>query len=155
MTSPSLAEQIENALSTRTPQPTFDRCGFAYGNVCPRYVPAAMELPNQSASVGPGKVASPGFFRATFTLGATGDTFLDVRNLGKGVVWINGHSLGRFWNVGPQATLYVSGPWLKQGANEIVVFDLKPVSDVPQVLGLDHPILNAPVADQSGNRKQD
>jgi beta-galactosidase len=53
-----------------------------------------------------------------------GDTFLDTSELTKGQVWVNGHALGRFWDIGPQKTLYVPGPWLKQGKNEIVVFDL-------------------------------
>jgi beta-galactosidase len=44
---------------------------------------------------------------------------------------------------------------LKIGTNEVVVFDLKPTAAVPQLSGLDHPILDAPVADQSGNRKQE
>ena len=44
-----------------------------------------------------------------FTLSRAGDTFLDVRALGKGAVWINGHALGRFWDIGPQQTLYVPG----------------------------------------------
>jgi beta-galactosidase len=99
--------------------------------------------------------SGPRFSRGTFALTATGDTFLDTSALGKGVVWINGHNLGRFWNVGPQATLYVPGPWLKQGQNEIVVFDMNPSGVSPTVSGLDHPILDAPVTDQSGNRKQE
>ena len=37
---------------------------------------------------------------------------------------MNGHALGRFWKIGPQKTLYVPGPWLKKGANEVVVFDV-------------------------------
>lgn len=37
----------------------------------------------------------------------------------KGVVFINGQNLGRYWNVGPQETLYVPGPWLKPGLNEV------------------------------------
>lgn len=41
----------------------------------------------------------------------------------KGVVFINGQNLGRYWNLGPQETLYVPGPWLKPGLNEIVVFE--------------------------------
>ena len=45
--------------------------------------------------------------------------------LRKGEVWINGRPLGRFWNIGPQRTLYLPAPWLKKGRNEIVVFDLK------------------------------
>src|SRR6185437_5769892 len=39
---------------------------------------------------------SPTFFRATFNLAQTGDTFLDIRDLGKGALWINGHIIGRF-----------------------------------------------------------
>jgi beta-galactosidase len=89
----------------------------------------------------------PTFFRAHFTLTTTGDTFLDVRNLTKGALWINGHAIGRFWNVGPQQTLYVPGPWLRTGENEIIVFDLQPSSETPTVAGLDHPILDAPVAE--------
>jgi len=38
---------------------------------------------------------------------------------------VNGHALGRFWKIGPQKTLYVPGPWLKKGANEVVVFDVE------------------------------
>ena len=90
----------------------------------------------------------PMFFHARFTLKAPGDTFLDTRNLGKGAVWINGHNLGRFWSVGPQNTLYVPGPWLHKGVNEIVVFDLLPQAH-ESVEGLDHPILDGPVSDKT------
>jgi beta-galactosidase len=96
----------------------------------------------------------PAFFQASFKLSEVGDTFLDTRGLGKGAVWINGHALGRFWNAGPQQTLYLPGPWLKRGTNEIVVFDVAPPAGTPQVAGLPEPILAAPVADQSGNRVQ-
>jgi len=65
---------------------------------------------------------APGFYRGHFDLDEAGDTFLDTRGWGKGAVWINGHALGRFWNLGPQQTLYVPAPWLNRGANEIVVF---------------------------------
>ncbi|HEX3891912.1 MAG TPA: beta-galactosidase family protein [Terracidiphilus sp.] len=86
----------------------------------------------------------PCFTEAHFTLAKTGDSFLDVRALGKGAVWINGHALGRFWDIGPQQTLYVPGVWLKEGDNEIVVFDLKGKSGAT-VSGLDHPLLDGPV----------
>jgi beta-galactosidase len=105
--------------------------------------------------------STPAFYRAHFTLTTTGDTFLDVRNLTKGALWINGHPIGRFWNVGPQQTLYVPGPWLRQGDNELVVFDLasstsnptypgNPTfiqSNIRTVTGLAAPILDAPVAE--------
>ena len=96
---------------------------------------------------------APKFYRASFTLDKTGDTFLDIRNLGKGALWINGHPIGRFWNVGPQATLYVPGPWLHTGSNEVVVFDMLPTSH-ESVTGLDHPILNAPVANATRSTQE-
>jgi len=84
------------------------------------------------------------FYRATFTLDHPEDTFLDTSALGKGMVWINGRPLGRFWRVGPQKALYLPGPWLHAGKNEVVVFDLegKPGRSLR---GLDHPDLNAPI----------
>lgn len=69
--------------------------------------------------------SAPSLFRGTFALDTVGDTFLDLRGWNKGVVWVNGHNLGRFWiSAGPQRDLYLPGPWLKRGANEIIVFDL-------------------------------
>ncbi len=67
----------------------------------------------------------PCFYRGTFNVERVGDTFLDTSQLGKGAMWVNGHALGRFWNVGPQKTLYTPGVWLKQGKNEVVVFDVE------------------------------
>jgi beta-galactosidase len=102
----------------------------------------------------PAQVAdSPTFRRATLRLTATGDTFLDISKLGKGAVWVNGHNLGRFWNVGPQQTLYVPGPWLKTGSNEIMVFDMLSTSH-EAVAGLDHPILNGPVTDKTTSNQE-
>ena len=68
-----------------------------------------------------------------FTVEKTGDVFLDVSRWGKGIVWVNGRNLGRYWSIGPQQKLYLPGPWLKKGKNEIILFDLeggfpKPVS---------------------------
>ena len=88
--------------------------------------------------------AEPHFAAGSFTLTSTGDTFLDVRNLGKGLIWINGHALGRFWNIGPQGTLYVPGPWLKKGRNDVVIFELLKDDPAPQLAGLTKPILDAP-----------
>ena len=83
----------------------------------------------------------PAFHRGEFDLASTGDTFLDMRGFGKGAVWVNGHNLGRYWNIGPQQTLYLPGAWLKKGRNEVIVFDLEDVSQ-PSLQGLREPILN-------------
>ncbi len=77
-----------------------------------------------SFNYAPGKCTGACFYHASFNVDEPADTFLDTRSLGKGEIWLNGRPLGRFWNVGPQATLYVPAPWLKKGANQIVVFDL-------------------------------
>ncbi|HNV03705.1 MAG TPA: beta-galactosidase [Vicinamibacterales bacterium] len=69
--------------------------------------------------------ARPGtFYRGSFTLDRPADTYLDMTGYRKGVVWVNGHNLGRYWDIGPQRRLYCPAPWLKAGANDVVVFDL-------------------------------
>lgn len=68
--------------------------------------------------------APPAFYRGSFRLNEVGDTFLDTSSWEKGHVWINGHHLGRFWKIGPQQSLFVPGPWLKKGLNEVVVFEV-------------------------------
>jgi beta-galactosidase len=89
--------------------------------------------------------SGPAFYRGRFQLDNSGDTFLDTRGWGKGAVWINGHALGRFWNLGPQQTLYVPAPWLRKGWNEVVVF----AQDQPKSRRLRG--LRAPVLDQLGS----
>jgi beta-galactosidase len=84
---------------------------------------------------------TPAFWRATVKVEKPGDCFLDMRPWGKGFVWVNGHNLGRYWNIGPQQTMYVPGPWLKAGENEVVVLDLLG-PEQPVVAALDAPILN-------------
>ena len=64
------------------------------------------------------------FFKGNFSLIRTGDTFFDVSNFTKGVVWVNGHNLGRFWDIGPQKRLYCPASWIMQGMNELLIFDL-------------------------------
>ncbi|HYK38047.1 glycoside hydrolase family 35 protein [Alloacidobacterium sp.] len=86
----------------------------------------------------------PCFYRATFNVDKPADTFLDTSAFTKGEVWLNGHALGRVWNIGPQKTLYVPGTWLKSGANEVVVFDLEGAPG-RSLQGLDHPILNGAI----------
>lgn len=64
------------------------------------------------------------FFRGSFDLTEPADTFLDLSGYRKGIVWVNGHNLGRYWDIGPQKRLYCPAPWLRAGRNEIVVLDL-------------------------------
>jgi len=102
-------------------------------------------MPTVSAKPMPASLTPvPHFAAGTFTLTNTGDTFLDVRALGKGVLWINGICLGRFWNIGPQGTLYLPGCWLKKGRNDVVIFELQSTSAAPRLSGLTQPILDVP-----------
>jgi beta-galactosidase len=79
-----------------------------------------------------GNSARPGiFFKATVNLTQTGDTYLDMSRWTKGVVWVNGRNLGRYWKIGPQQRLYCPAPWLRAGQNEIVVFDLHQLQAQP------------------------
>lgn len=84
---------------------------------------------------------APAFWRATVKVEQPGDCFLDMRPWDKGFVWVNGHNLGRYWNIGPQQTMYVPAPWLKAGDNEIVVLDLIGPAN-PVIAALDQPILD-------------
>lgn len=64
------------------------------------------------------------FFKGTFNLDRTADTYIDMSGYKKGVVWVNGHNLGRYWYVGPQQRLYCPASWLNKGSNEVLVLDL-------------------------------
>ncbi|KAJ5109855.1 hypothetical protein N7532_002500 [Penicillium argentinense] len=60
-------------------------------------------------------ISSPAFFSGTFNMTTIGDTFLELPGWTKGVVWVNGVNLGRYWVIGPQQTLYLPGCYLRQG----------------------------------------
>jgi beta-galactosidase len=88
-----------------------------------------LPLTNLSAlAFTPERKPAPAFYHGTFELETVGDTFLDMRGWGKGCVWVNGHNLGRYWRIGPQQSLFLPGPWLMKGKNEVVVLDLEETS---------------------------
>ena len=66
----------------------------------------------------------PALYKGSFTLTETGDTYLDMSTWTKGMVWVNGHNLGRYWNAGPQKRLYVPASWLRTGENEVIVIEM-------------------------------
>lgn len=64
------------------------------------------------------------FFRGYLNVkGKPCDTFLRTDAFKKGFVTINGFNLGRYWEKGPQKTLYVPASILKEGKNEVIVFE--------------------------------
>jgi beta-galactosidase len=85
--------------------------GFAYG---------AFDLPGESPTSG----------------GWLADRYLQTVGLGKGVAWVNGFCLGRYWSRGPQHTLYIPGPVLMPSGNSLTVFEQQAASRVVRLVGL-------------------
>lgn len=69
----------------------------------------------------------PAFYRFECKITEIGDTFIDLPGFSKGCVFVNGFNIGRFWEIGPQKRLYIPGPILKEGINEIIVFETEGV----------------------------
>lgn len=87
-------------------------------------------------------LGDPAIYRGRFELTDVGDSFLDTRGWEKGMVWVNGHNLGRYWAIGPQQTLYVPGCWLNRGVNEILVLDITGATERLEMAGVEVPILD-------------
>ncbi|KAL5497548.1 hypothetical protein EMCRGX_G014039 [Ephydatia muelleri] len=67
----------------------------------------------------------PALFKGNLVIsGKPQDTFMDMEGWSKGVVFINGVNIGRYWSVGPQRTLYVPAPILKNGINRVIIFEM-------------------------------
>jgi hypothetical protein len=79
------------------------------------------------------------FFRGEFALEKVADTYIDMSNYKKGLVWVNGHNLGRYWDIGPQYALYCPAPFLVPGRNEIIVFDLHRL-EPRSIKGIEEPL---------------
>lgn len=90
----------------------------------------------------------PAIYKGAFTLNEIGDTWIDVSKWGKGMVWVNGYNIGRYWQIGPQQTLFMPGCWLKKGLNEIMILDLVD-SGTNKTSGVSTPVLDVIKADAS------
>ncbi|NWT28092.1 GLB1L protein, partial [Cardinalis cardinalis] len=98
-------------------------------------------LPKSSSG---GRVG-PAFYTGTFeTPGIAWDTFVKFPGWSKGLLWINGFNLGRYWSCrGPQQTLFVPGSVLHAGhTNNITVLELEGAPPTPLLLFLDQPLYN-------------
>ncbi len=105
----------------------------------------AAQLASLRFSKKPAPAGRPAFYRGSFRPDGAGDTWLDLSGWGKGVVWVNGRLLGRYWHIGPQQTLFVPGCWLRPGkANDIVVLDLhhNASAGTRTVAGVAEPVLD-------------
>ncbi|HEX4091562.1 MAG TPA: beta-galactosidase family protein [Trebonia sp.] len=75
-----------------------------------------------------GMLAGPAFARAVFDVTEPADLYLSTAGWGKGIAWVNGFCLGRYWSRGPQRTLYVPGPATRPGGNELIILELQAAS---------------------------
>uniref|UniRef100_A0AAQ5XW44 Beta-galactosidase n=1 Tax=Amphiprion ocellaris TaxID=80972 RepID=A0AAQ5XW44_AMPOC len=87
----------------------------------PSFIDSLYQAPWKTLSESP---SFPGFFMGRlFAYGYPSDTFVKMPGWEKGVVFINGLNLGRYWSIGPQQTLYLPGPFLNSGINQVIVFE--------------------------------
>ncbi|MBN2167119.1 MAG: beta-galactosidase [Marinilabiliaceae bacterium] len=96
----------------------------------------------------------PKVYKGTFSLEKTGDTWFDLSKWGKGMVWVNGYNIGRYWQIGPQQTLFMPGCWLKKGDNEIMILDLMETG-TNKISGVSIPVLDVIKADASLIHRKD
>ena len=66
---------------------------------------------------------TPAFYRFELEAEELGDTWISVDGFGKGCIFVNGTNLGRYWEIGPQKRLYIPAPMLREGTNEIIIFE--------------------------------
>jgi beta-galactosidase len=87
----------------------------------------------------------PTFYHGAFNVDQPASTFLDMRGWSFGVVWVNGHNLGRYWDRGGLRTLFLSEHFLHPGANDITLLELHKAPDSPVVACSDKIIETTPV----------
>jgi beta-galactosidase len=90
----------------------------------------------------------PCFYRTSMKVAKPADTYIDTHDVRKGVVWVNGRTLGRFWSVGPQFALYTPAPWLHEGSNNVTFFDLKGTKSDVLKSGTE-PVFDMPAAEKA------
>ena len=76
-----------------------------------------------------GFIAGPTLAWGEFELEAPADLFVDTLHWGKGLVWVNGFLLGRYWRRGPQRTLIVPAPVTRAGRNEVAVLEFETIAE--------------------------
>jgi len=87
----------------------------------PPQTAAAVRLSSPKSDPAP---LAPAIYSGSFNLTYTGETYLDMRNWNFGVVWVNGHNLGRYWDVGADRGLYLPSVWQNRGDNQITILEL-------------------------------
>ncbi|PWH07456.1 beta-galactosidase [Brachybacterium endophyticum] len=85
------------------------------------------ESEQHAPASGPASEDLPVLVAASFEADAPADTHVDVSDAGHGVAYVNGHCVGLYWSIGPQQSLYVPAPWIREGRNEVLLLDLEKV----------------------------
>ncbi len=87
---------------------------------------AAVALPGTHGCTTEGvdTVSVPTFLQGTFEVDEPADTFISLEGWNKGILWVNGFNLGRYWRKGPTKTVYVPAPLLRKGTNSLTVFEI-------------------------------
>ncbi|MDX6310620.1 MAG: beta-galactosidase [Streptomyces sp.] len=98
-----------------------------------RTVPLDGPLPELPRGTAAPKGPGPVFLRGCLEVEEPADTYLALPGGTKGYVWVNGFCLGRYWDRGPQVTLYLPWPLLRAGRNEVVVLELDGFDGAPAV----------------------
>ena len=71
------------------------------------------------------------------------DTYMDPTGWGKGLVFVNGFNLGRYWPiVGPQVTLYLPKELLKEKNNTVLMIEYQKIKEPTTILFTDEPNLD-------------
>ena len=92
-----------------------------------------------NAKMGKRDAFSGGHYRARVMIEHPSDTFIDMSKWVKGTVYVNGVNIGRYWNIGPQLSLYCPASFLKKGENTIDIIELE-LTDAQPIKGLENPI---------------
>lgn len=69
--------------------------------------------------------STPLLLKAEIDIDECCDTFVKLPGFKKGLIFINGRALSRYWEVGPQRSAYLPAPFLKKGKNELIVLELE------------------------------
>lgn len=90
----------------------------------PELLRTALDTADGGVAAAAGGAAPAGLHRGTFDSVAGADHFLRLDGWTKGLAWVNGELLGRYWSLGPTHTLYVPGPLVRETGNELVLLEL-------------------------------
>ncbi|XP_070521041.1 beta-galactosidase [Cardiocondyla obscurior] len=112
---------ISNVTISDTLLTNWNMTGYTFSDVSTLWNLSAIEIESGTLHNG------PVFLRGHFKIFEQPlDTFLDTTGWGKGVAFVNGYNLGRYWPVvGPQITLYIPAPYLRIGQNELIILELE------------------------------